>query len=102
MSVFGALLMYIVSMLSLFKLRRTEPHLVRPFRAPFYPYSPAFALICACICMVTMIYYNLLIFGIFCLFLALAYVYHAMTVGKRSPMQDEADSNSMTTKTPAR
>lgn len=102
MSVFGALLMYIVSMLALFKLRRTEPDTVRPFRAPFYPYSPAFALISACICMATMIYYNLLIFGIFCLFLGLAYVYHAMTVGKRSPVQDEADSNPMTTETAAR
>ncbi len=102
MSVFGALLMYIVSMLALFKLRRTEPDTVRPFRAPFYPYSPAFALISACICMVTMIYYNMLIFGIFCLFLVLAYVYHAMTAGKRSPLNDEADSNPMTTETAAR
>lgn len=102
MSVFGALLMYIVSMMTLFKLRRTEPDTVRPFRAPFYPYSPAFALISACICMVTMIYYNLLIFGIFCLFLVLAYVYHAMTAGKRSPLPDEADSNPMTTETAAR
>ncbi|PXX41403.1 ethanolamine permease [Undibacterium pigrum] len=102
MSVFGALLMYIVSMLALFKLRRAEPDTVRPFRAPFYPYSPVFALISACICMATMIYYNLLIFGIFCLFLGLAYVYHAMTVGKRSLLQDEADSNPMTTETAAR
>ncbi|MFZ6713315.1 ethanolamine permease [Undibacterium sp. TC9W] len=102
MSVFGALLMYIVSMMALFKLRRTEPDTVRPFRAPFYPYSPAFALISACICMVTMIYYNLLIFGIFCLFMALAYVYHAMTAGKRSPVQSEGDSNPMTTETAAR
>ena len=103
MSVFGALLMYIVSMLALFKLRRSEPDTVRPFRAPFYPYSPAFALLSACICMVTMIYYNLLIFGIFCLFMALAYVYHAMTSGQRSATaQDEEDSNPMTTETAAR
>ncbi|MFZ6778873.1 ethanolamine permease [Undibacterium sp. Ji83W] len=103
MSVFGALLMYIVSMLALFKLRRSEPDTARPFRAPFYPYSPAFALISACICMVTMIYYNLLIFGIFCLFMALAYVYHAMTSGQRSATaQDEEGSNPMTTETAAR
>lgn len=103
MSVFGALLMYIVSMLSLFKLRRSEPNTVRPFRAPFYPYSPAFALISACICMITMIYYNLLIFGIFCLLMALAYIYHAMTSGKRvATTQDEEDSNIMTTETAAR
>ena len=37
MSVFGAILMYIISMLSLFQLRRTAPNMVRPFRAPFLP-----------------------------------------------------------------
>ena len=52
--------------------------------------------------MATMIYYNLLIFGIFCLFLALAYVYHAMTAGRRSSMQDEADNNLLTTETVTR
>lgn len=79
MSVFGAILMYIISMLSLFKLRRTEPHMARPFRAPFYPYFPAFALAGAGVCMATMIYYNPLIFGIFVSFLALGYVYFLMT-----------------------
>ena len=44
MSVFGAIVMYILSMASLFKLRRSEPQLARPFRAPAYPWFPAFAL----------------------------------------------------------
>ncbi len=34
MSVFGAIVMYITSMAALFKLRRSEPALSRPFRAP--------------------------------------------------------------------
>lgn len=79
MSVFGAILMYIISMLSLFKLRRSEPNMVRPFRAPLYPYFPAFALVSACVCMATMIYYNALIFGIFLGFLAIGYGYFRMT-----------------------
>lgn len=79
MSVFGAILMYIISMLSLFKLRRSEPNMVRPFRAPFYPVFPAFALLGACICMATMIYFNPLIFGIFVGFLALGYLYFLST-----------------------
>jgi ethanolamine permease len=33
MSVFGAITMYIISMLALFKLRRAEPEMARPFRA---------------------------------------------------------------------
>ncbi|MCL7653637.1 ethanolamine permease, partial [Klebsiella pneumoniae] len=44
MSVFGAIVMYITSMAALFKLRRSEPKLIRPFRAPLYPLAPAFAL----------------------------------------------------------
>lgn len=79
MAVFGAILMYIISMLSLFQLRRVEPNMVRPFRAPFYPYFPAFALLGACICMATMIYYNPLIFAIFVGFLALGYIYFLLT-----------------------
>jgi ethanolamine permease len=37
MSVLGALLMYVMSMLSLFALRKKEPDLERPFKAPFIP-----------------------------------------------------------------
>lgn len=39
MSVFGALLMYALSMAALFKLRATEPRLARPYKAPFYRVS---------------------------------------------------------------
>ncbi|WPC67454.1 ethanolamine permease [Rhodoferax ferrireducens] len=84
MSVFGAILMYIISMLSLFQLRRAEPHMVRPFRAPFYPIFPAFALLGAGVCMATMIYYNALIFGIFLGFLAMGYGYFLMTSHHRT------------------
>jgi len=79
MSVFGAITMYIVSMASLFQLRRTQPALARPFRAPLYPFFPAFALCSACVCMGTMIYYNALIFGVFAAFLALGYGYFRLT-----------------------
>jgi len=84
MSVFGAILMYILSMLSLFRLRRIEADLVRPFRAPWYPFFPAFALFGALVCMVTMIYYNWLIFLIFLLFMALGYVYFLFTGARRA------------------
>ena len=84
MAVFGAILMYIISMLSLFRLRRTEPDMARPFRTPFYPYFPAFALLGACICMVTMIYYNPLVFGLFVAFLALGYGYFLLTARNRN------------------
>jgi len=37
MSMFGAIVTRIISMLSLFKLRRTQRDLERPFRAPDFP-----------------------------------------------------------------
>jgi len=85
MSVFGAILMYMLSMLSLFKLRRSEPELARPFRAPLFPYFPAIALAGAVVCMVTMIYYNTLIFGLFLGFLAVGYAYFLATGHQRAP-----------------
>lgn len=83
MSVFGAITMYIISMLSLFKLRRAEPNMVRPFRAPLYPLFPAIALAGAVVCMATMIYYNPLIFGVFAGFLAAGYVFFLLTKDSR-------------------
>jgi ethanolamine permease len=83
MSVFGAILMYIISMASLFKLRRSEPKLNRPYRAPFYPFFPAFALFAASIAMIAMIYYNFLIFVIFAVMLAIGYGYFLTTEKRR-------------------
>lgn len=65
MSVFGAIVMYIISMLSLFQLRKTEPNLERPFKAPLYPVVPIIALVLAVVCLIAMIYYNFLIFLLF-------------------------------------
>jgi ethanolamine permease len=83
MSVFGAILMYIVSMLALFKLRATEPGLERPYRAPFYPVLPAIALVGALVCMATMVYFNPLVCGLFIVFLVLGYVYFLLTRSRR-------------------
>jgi ethanolamine permease len=83
MSVFGAIVMYILSMASLFKLRRTEPSLERPFAAPFYPILPAFALGAAVVCLVTMAYFNPLVAGLFVGLMALGYVYFLATAGRR-------------------
>ncbi len=65
MSVFGAIVMYIISMLSLFKLRTSEPNLERSFRAPGYPIVPGIALVLAVVCLIAMIWFNTLIFGVF-------------------------------------
>lgn len=72
MAVFGALVMYGMSMASLFRLRRREPNLARPYRAPFYPFAPAFALALAAICFLALVITNPLIFILFLAVMALA------------------------------
>jgi ethanolamine permease len=54
----GAVLMYIVSMLSLFRLRRREPELERPFRAPGYPWLPLAAIVLSAVAMAALVYFN--------------------------------------------
>ena len=71
MSVFGAIVMYIVSMLSLFKLRRSEPNLERSFRAPGYPIVPGIALALAVVCLIAMVWFNTLIAGVFLALMAI-------------------------------
>ena len=58
LSVVGALVMYIISLLSLFRLRRTEPELIRTYRTPLYPITPAVALALSIVCLLAIMYYN--------------------------------------------
>jgi ethanolamine permease len=83
MSVLGAIVMYIVSMLSLFVLRRRDPDMERPYKTPFYPVFPAIALGCAMISLVAMVYYNLAVTGVFVGIVGLAYVYFLATRHRR-------------------
>ncbi|XES85161.1 ethanolamine permease [Franconibacter pulveris] len=84
MSVFGAIVMYIVSMASLFKLRRSEPGLERPFRAPLYPLAPAFALGMAVLCLAAMVYYNLVLAAIFAVMMLAGYLWFRLTARARA------------------
>jgi ethanolamine permease len=88
MSVFGAIVMYIVSMLSLFQLRKTEPNLDRPFKAIAYPLFPIIALILAGISLVTMIYFNQQLSLVFFGLMALGFVYFSMTQQQRDASSD--------------
>lgn len=83
MAVFGAIVMYIMSMLSLFRLRRTAPDLPRSFRAPGYPIVPAVALICAIICLAAMLWFNPMIAALFLLFMGVGYLYFLTTKNRR-------------------
>jgi ethanolamine permease len=72
MSVLGAIVMYILSMISLFILRTKEPTLIRPYKAPFYPIFPFIALMLSVLCLVVIIYYNQVLSSIFFIVLFLS------------------------------
>ncbi|WP_201986706.1 ethanolamine permease [Hymenobacter rubidus] len=65
LSVLGALVMYVTSLLSLFALRRREPELARPFAVPGYPLVPLLALALCMVSLAALVYYNLLLSGVF-------------------------------------
>ena len=72
-SVFGALTVYIVSMIALLRLRKTEPQLERPFKVPLYPVFPIVALIIALVSFAAMAIYNKELAGIYLLILGICY-----------------------------
>jgi ethanolamine permease len=90
MAVFGAIVMYIVSMMSLFSLRKKEPLLERPFMAIAYPAFPAIALGLAVICLLTMIYFNPQLALLFAVLMALAFIYFSLTQHHRDASADNA------------
>jgi ethanolamine permease len=83
-AVFGALALYIISMISFFALRKNAPDLERPFRVPFYPVFPALALMIAIISMVAMCYYNQQLALIFLALMAGSFVLYKLIYGKTS------------------
>jgi ethanolamine permease len=60
-SVLGALTLYVISLASLFQLRRTRPDLPRPFVTPLYPVVPAVSLVLALVCLGATLYYSKLL-----------------------------------------
>jgi ethanolamine permease len=95
MAVFGAIVMYIMSMLSLFKLRQSEPNMERSFRAPGYPIVPGIALALAVVCLVAMAWFNAMIGVVFLGFMAVGFVYFQLTAHHR----DAAPADAMLTGT---
>ncbi len=84
LSVFGAIVMYIMSMASLFRLRRAAPGMARPFRAPAFPIFPGFALMAAVICLLTMVYFNPLMATLFVGLGVVGYLYFLTTATRRT------------------
>ena len=87
-SAMGAVMMYCVSMISLLQLRSNQ----RPssgFKTPFYPWFPIIALVLSAICLVAIIWYNVILSVIF--FVGLAFIAFIFVLSGRHkmPLKDE-------------
>jgi len=82
MSVLGAVVMYMICMLSLLALRRKEPDLPRPYKTPFYPYFPLLAALLALVCLGAIVYYNPAVSAVFFILLGMAVLWF-ITLGVR-------------------
>lgn len=83
---FGALTLYIISMVALLVLRRKEPELERPFKVPFYPWSPYIALVIASVALLAITIYNLHLALIYFAILIVAYLWFRFTA-RNKPIQ---------------
>jgi len=94
LSVIGALVMYIISMVSLFILRKKESGLLRPFKVPLYPLFPAIALVLSTISLSAIAWYNATLTAwFFIVLLFLLAIYIALNKHKQ-PLQGDALLNS--------
>ncbi|MHA8051551.1 ethanolamine permease [Aquirufa sp. ROCK-SH2] len=64
-SVMGALTLYILAMLSMIRLRKMDPQLDRPFKAPGYPITPIIALVLASVSLGFIAFNNASLFFIY-------------------------------------
>ncbi|MCC9607061.1 ethanolamine permease [Blastopirellula sp. JC732] len=71
---FGALTLYIVSMIAFFALRKNHADLERPFKTPLYPFFPAIALIIAAAALVALSVYNFYLMLIYVGIVGIGYV----------------------------
>lgn len=87
-SVFGALTLYIISMISVLQLRKREPNLERPFKVPLYPLLPIIALTIAAISLLSMIYYNHLLGGIYIVIIIVSLVFFSINDKQKSTLNN--------------
>src|SRR6185437_14520423 len=80
LSVFGALTLYVLAMITVLRLRRRQPDLERPFRVPLYPLFPLVALVIGAVCLVALASLNIKLFCIYAALLAVSYIWFNMFV----------------------
>jgi ethanolamine permease len=84
LSVFGALTLYILSMISMLRLRKNEPGLERPFRVPLYPIFPVTALVIASISIIAMTFYNFKLALLYILLMVMSFGFFKLLKNRRT------------------
>ena len=74
-SCLGALTLYVFAMITVLALRRKEPGLERPYRAPLYPYFPVVALVIGMVCLVALVSLNIKLSIIYFSIIGVAYIW---------------------------
>jgi ethanolamine permease len=91
-SVLGAVTLYVFGMVTVLALRRKEPGLERPYRAPLYPVFPVVALVIGVVCLVVLVWQYINLSVIYFSILGLAYIWFCFFV-KRNIGYEQSDSN---------
>ena len=86
-SALGAVVMYCISMISLLKMRKTRLSLPG-FKTPFYPWFPVIALVLSVVCLLAIIWYNLVLCLIFFGGLVALLVIFVLAGRHKIPLQD--------------
>lgn len=79
---FGALGLYIFSLISFFSLRKNQPQMHRPFLAPFYPWGQILALIIAVVSFISMTFFYSWLAVIYMTLMALGYIWFILMVSE--------------------
>jgi ethanolamine permease len=82
-SVLGAVTLYVFGMVTVLALRRKEPDLERPYRAPGYPVTPIVALVVGLACLVALVWLNIILSLIYFSILGLGYIWFWFFVKRR-------------------
>lgn len=92
-SVLGALTLYVISLFSLFRLRKIAPSRPRPFKTPFYPWTPSVALVIATVCLFSMICTNMILTLIYLALIAGGYGWYFLAIPQniKSGMRESAE-----------
>lgn len=83
-AVFGALVLYVISLITIFALRKNHPEMERPFKVPLYPVAPAVGLVIAVVALIAVTYYNQKLALIFAGIMVVAYAYFKLVAGRES------------------